>query len=252
MKNNDDVKLDSGKIISREFYNRLLSVKGKRAKFVVDTIMKKGSCSTEDLQEAGYQHAPRAARDVREEGIPLITEHGQDKSGKKMGVYVLGDWNEAYSSDSLTRTKGRSVLSNKLKEALIQGNGNYCALYGEKYEERLLQVDHRIPYEINGDPENMNDTQYFMLLCPSANRLKSWSCEHCSNWTKKDPSMCRKCYFAYPENYDHIAGVKEKTVNLSFRDNDYDIYKSIEELSKKENISIQEATKEILSSSLKK
>lgn len=53
-----------------------------------------------------------------------------------------------------------------------------------------------IPYEIGGDPENMMDLDRFMLLSPSANRDKSWACEHCENWIKKDISMCKKCYYA--------------------------------------------------------
>lgn len=92
--------------------------------------------------------------------------------------------------------------------------GAKCNLYGEEYPARLLQPDHRIPYEIGGDPENMMDLDRFMLLSPSANRDKSWACEHCENWIKKDISMCKKCYYAYPENYSHIAGKLEKRVNV--------------------------------------
>lgn len=33
-------------------------------RFVIDTILKNGYCSTEDLKNGGYEHAPRAARDV--------------------------------------------------------------------------------------------------------------------------------------------------------------------------------------------
>ena len=28
-----------------------------------------------------------------------------------------------------------------------------------------------------------------MLLSPSANRDKSWACEHCDNWNKKDKNI---------------------------------------------------------------
>lgn len=44
-----------------------------------------------------------------------------------------------------------------------------------------------------------------MLLCPSANRAKSWSCEHCDNWQARDVEVCRSCYWAFPENYSHVA-----------------------------------------------
>lgn len=59
--------------IPDDFRQLLDSVTNKRARFVIDTILEKGSCSTEDLKRGGYEHAPRAARDVRELGIPLET-----------------------------------------------------------------------------------------------------------------------------------------------------------------------------------
>lgn len=52
----DTVTLESGEVISKEFYEKLNSVSGKRARFVIDTIMKKGNCSTEDLKDAGYYY----------------------------------------------------------------------------------------------------------------------------------------------------------------------------------------------------
>ena len=107
--------------LPKDFRKVLADVTNKRARFVIDTILSKGFCSTEDLKNAGYEHAPRAARDVRELGI------------------------------------------------------------------------------------------YFMLLSPSANRDKLSAGERCENWTKKNISMFQTCYYAYPENYQHIAGQKEKS-----------------------------------------
>jgi len=43
------------------------------------------------------------------------------------------------------------------------------------------------------------------LLCASANRAKSWSCENCQNWKIKNVKTCKACYWAYPESYTHIA-----------------------------------------------
>jgi len=46
----------------------------------------------------------------------------------------------------------------------------------------------------------------YMLLCGSANRAKSWSCEHCVNWLElRKAEICRKCYWAYPDDYSHVA-----------------------------------------------
>jgi len=64
-------------------------------------------------------------------------------------------------------------------------------------DENLLQVDHRIPYEIAGEQDEQ-DVEIYMLLSPSANRAKSWTCEHCENWATKSPDFCVKCFWAYP------------------------------------------------------
>lgn len=81
--------------LPEDFESVLSAVKNKRAKFVIDTIKEKGFCSTEDLKNAGYEHAPRAARDVRELGIPLETSRVKDSKGKWIGAYKFGDWEKA-------------------------------------------------------------------------------------------------------------------------------------------------------------
>lgn len=200
-----------------DFVEVLDSVRNKRARFVIDTILKNGLCSTEDLKNGGYEHAPRAARDVRELGIPLDTIHVKDSNGKNIAAYRFGDWEEAKRKNQISKVGGRTQLTSKLKTALIERYGSKCHLYGEEYPDRLLQPDHRVPYEIGGDPEDMMDTDSFMLLCPSANRDKSWACEHCPNWTRKDPDFCRTCYYAYPEQYTHIAGDEERRIDIVFK-----------------------------------
>lgn len=212
-----------------DFLELLDSVTNKRARYVIDTILENGSCSTEDLKRGGYEHAPRAARDVRELGIPLVTKKGKDSDGKQMAIYVFGDWEEAKRQNVLKKTGGRTQFTNKLKEALIKRYGCKCNLYDEEYEERLLQPDHRIPYEIGGDPDDMMNTDYFQLLSPSANRDKSWSCEHCPNWEVKDVSMCECCYYAFPENYTHIAGRNERKIDVVFKEDEIDFYNDIKD-----------------------
>lgn len=232
--------------LPKDFLEVLDSVTNKRARFVIDTVLEKGSCTTEDLKNAGYEHAPRAARDVRELGIPLVTGRGKDKDGKNIAVYSFGDWEEAKRQNQLSKTDGRTQLTAKLKTALIERYGCRCHLYGEEYPERLLQPDHRIPYEIGGDPENMMDTDRFMLLCPSANRDKSWACEHCINWSRKDPDFCRSCYYAYPEHYSHIAGEQERKIDIVFKAEDLELYRKIQTRAEKRNIRITEYAKQLL------
>lgn len=232
--------------IPKEFKEILDAVTNKRARFVIDTILEKGFCSTEDLQNGGYEHAPRAARDVRELGIPLDTFKIKDSNGKSIAAYKFGDWESAKKSNQLAKASGRTQLAEKLKNALIERYGSRCHLYGEEYPARLLQPDHRIPYEIGGNPINMLDTDSFMLLSPSANRDKSWACEHCANWMRKNIDMCRTCYYAYPEEYQHIAGKTEKKLSIVFNSEDIDLYNQIVEQAKSHNISYQSAVKRMI------
>ena len=115
--------------LPEDFEKVLSSVKNKRAKFLIDTIKEKGFCSTEDLKNAGYEHAPRAARDVRELGIPLETSRVKDSKGKWIGEYRFGDWEKAKKENQLAKTSGRKQLTQKLKKALLEFYGSKCNLY---------------------------------------------------------------------------------------------------------------------------
>lgn len=232
--------------LPQDFVERLNGVKNKRARFVIDTILKKGYCSTEDLKNGGYEHAPRAARDVRELGIPLETFKIKDSTGKTIAAYKFGDWEIAKRKNQLLKTSGRTQLTEKLKSALLEHYGARCNLYGEEYPARLLQPDHRIPYEIGGDPENMMDLDRFMLVSPSANREKSWACEHCENWNEKDVNMCKDCYYAYPEKYNHIAGKTERRINVVFDENDIRLYEGLFEIASANGITCEEETKRMI------
>lgn len=93
-------------------------------------------------------------------------------------------------------------------------------------EDAILQVDHRVPYEIDGE-QNESNIELFMLLSPSANRAKSWTCEHCDNWEAKDAGFCMHCFWAYPEDYEHVAGKYEKRISIMFTGNEIDDYNKL-------------------------
>ncbi|WP_044290750.1 hypothetical protein [Rivularia sp. PCC 7116] len=66
--------MDSSQELPDEFIRLCKSVTAKRPKAVIEHILQHGYITTEDLKETyGYNHPPRAARDVRERGIPLET-----------------------------------------------------------------------------------------------------------------------------------------------------------------------------------
>ncbi|HJD23961.1 MAG TPA: HNH nuclease [Firmicutes bacterium] len=88
-----------------------------------------------------------------------------------------------------------------------------------------------------------------MLLSPSANRAKSWTCEHCKNWEIKDPKFCMRCFWAHPEDYDHVAGKPEKMVSIVFSGNEIDNYNKLIRLAGEQTA--QETIKQILHEHLK-
>ncbi len=230
-----------------EFLSLLESVTAKRPRTVIQHILEHGFITSEELKDTyGYNHPPRAIRDVREYGIPLVTYRVKGTDGRRIAAYKFGDPTDG--KNSLSKSAGRTVLSKALKQALIEKYGSKCFVYLETMDESVLQVDHRIPYEIGGEHDE-TDIDYYMLLSPSANRAKSWTCEHCENWDRKDSSFCLHCFWAHPENYDHVAGKYERILSLVFTGDEIEDYYKLIELSGEEKA--QEVVKQIIHEHLK-
>lgn len=218
--------------------DKLNAITDKRPATVIQHILKHGFITTEELKNKyGYEHAPRAARDVRERGVNLVTYRVKGSDGRNIAAYKFGD--PVFDENKLSKVGGRTALSQALKKSLVDKYGSVCFIYLQPMEERLLQVDHRIPYEIGGEQDE-NNIDCFMLLSPSANRAKSWTCEHCSNWFFKDPTMCKKCFWAHPEEYSHIAGKEERQIIITFTDNEIEDYNRLISL-----VGVDEAEKTI-------
>ena len=205
----------------KKFLEKLEAVTAKRPRTVIQHILKHGSVTTEELKRLGYEHAPRAARDVRELGIPLDTFRVRDSQGRSIAAYRFG--NPAKVGDRMSKASGRTVLSKALKKALVEKYGARCFIYRQPMEENLLQVDHRVPYEIGGEQDGQN-LDCYMLLCPSANRAKSWTCEHCPNWKLKDAAYCVGCFWAHPEEYTHVAGREQRQIIITFTGDEIEDY----------------------------
>jgi hypothetical protein len=225
-----------------DFIQLCQSVTAKRPKAVIDHILQYGFVTTEELKERyGYNHPPRAARDVREHGIPLETFRVTGTDGRRIAAYKFGDISKARFS----RLSGRTGLSKQLKDDLIKRYGCKCFIYLEKVDKRELQIDHRVPFEVDGEPEL--ESESFMLLCSSANRAKSWSCEHCENWKSiKDKSICLSCYWAYPENYTHVAMQQLRRIDLMWQGENIEIYEILKQQAVRLNKEIPEFIKEII------
>ncbi len=208
-----------------DFVELLKSVQHKRARTVIDHILEHGQVTTEELKDRyGYNHPPRAARDVREQGIPLATVRVVGADGRRIAAYRFGDPADMRAS----MLHGRTTFASKLKRALVQQHGSRCHIYRTEFPERDLQIDHRVPFEIAGDAAHeLEDVEGYMLLCASANRAKSWSCEHCPNWQDKSAETCRACYWAYPEDYSHVATREVRRLDLIWSEDEMDEYEAL-------------------------
>jgi hypothetical protein len=209
----DGVKLTPESELDEAMLALCRSVEAKRARTVIDHILKHGIITNEELSEVyGYDHPPRAIRDVRENGIPLITYSVvSSKTGRRMGAYTFDDLSKIRAG----RVGGRKAFSKQFKKELVEMYGAKDAVTGERLDERYLQIDHRVPYEVGGDDGDTLNPADFMLLDASSNRAKSWSCEHCENFlVKRNPEICKTCFWASPENYEHIAETLSRRVEL--------------------------------------
>ncbi len=230
--------------LPQEFLNRLKAITAKRPRTVIQHILEYGFITTEELStKYGYDHAPRAARDVREQGIPLETFKVTAANGRKIAAYRFGDPSKVKAG----RDGGRTIWPKELKESLTRSNGCRCAVCNTPYELRYLQIDHRIPYEVGGDQLNQCDTDDFMLVCGSCNRAKSWSCEHCVNWTDNhDSDVCRNCYWASPLNYVHIALRLIRRIDITWTETEVAQYELLKTLASDANVELPDFVKSAL------
>lgn len=224
-----------------ELVHRLQSVKNKRARVVIDHIITHGFITKEDLSHYGYNHPPRAARDVREAGIPLETFFVQAGDGRRIAAYRFGDLSKIRQG----KLEGRITLSKNLKRQLFQMQDGRCAICGARFALHELQSDHRIPYLVSGTEgklkENLAD---YMLLCGVHNRSKSWTWEHRTNGiTDKDISVCTTCYWASPENYSHVATRPERRAEITWQGDEVREYEQLKRAARKQKTTTSDLSK---------
>lgn len=228
-----------------EFIKLCQKVTAKRPRTVIDHILKHGFITTQELKDKyGYNHPPRAVRDVREQGIPIETFRVEGHDGRSIAAYRFGDPAKSRSGS----LAGRTAFTRELKSALVDKCGARCAIYLERFDERELQIDHRVPYEVAGDAASSGaNPDNYMLLCGSANRAKSWSCEHCANWLEqKDPRICRNGYWAYPEDYTHIAMRSARRVDIMWTGAEVAVYDRLRKKTEKLQEEIPSYVKKII------
>lgn len=237
-------------IYPKGFLEHIKSITNKRAKIVIDHILQHGFITTEDLETTyGYSHPPRAARDVREAGIPLETFKTKSKSGKSIAAYKFGNVTKLQHD----RIAGRVTFPKNFKSKLYELCNGRCYICNGEFEERYLQVDHSVPYEVGGDSADTRTLEDFMLLCGSCNRAKSWSCQHCDNWQgEMKPSLCMQCYWGSPTNYNHISLKEIRRLDIHWTGNEVKYYDSIRLIAEQNKIELPDFVKTIIADKTKK
>jgi hypothetical protein len=168
-------------------------------------------------------------------------------NGRKIAAYRFSD----PTKKQFRRFSGRTGLSKEIKDQLIAKYGCQCFIYLEKMDAANLQIDHRVPYEVAGEADELK-TEDFMLLCGSANRAKSWSCEHCENWkSAKDKNICLSCYWAFPEKYNHVAMQQIRRVDLVWQGEEVTQYNKLKSDAAKAGLGIPQFVKKVLANTLK-
>ena len=224
--------------------NYVRTSSNKRAVAAIKAMLEKGYVTTDDLNDLGYNHPPRAVGDVRDAGIPVITGSGiSERSNRRMAVYRLGEAKDIVNG----RIGGRSALPKAFKEKLIARYGSQDCITGAVLPPQVLQMDHRVPFRVAGDAGLQDhDVEAYMLLDASSQRAKSWSCEHCRNFQDLlKPSICGTCYWASPEAYDHIAMEQLRRTEISWQGEDVQVHDRLKEKAAAMGITLGELLKRI-------
>lgn len=234
---------------SKRFLDKLKAVTAKRPKSVIEHILKHGQVTTDELRTIyGYNHPPRAARDVREQGIALDTIRVTGPDGRKIAAYQFAD----ESHISRGALAGRRAFSKAFKATLVARDRSRCAICLTEYDDRYLQIDHCVPYQVSSDAPGDPNPVEFMLICGSCNRAKSWSCEHCENWTRLlEPQICRACYWASPGNYRHVAMRDLRRLDVVWTDKETPDHDRLASIAAAQRTPLPEFVKAVLRKSLR-
>lgn len=147
-----------------------------------------------------------------EEGFTFITNPpGQTRNGSKK--YVLKDADHEKLFSAAKKAERKPPPANIQAKILKEQNSrcNFCDSILKTASEiaescfsrdRVRIVwDHRIPVEKGGSSDNLN----YQALCFYCNKCKWQICNMCD----LDPSGCKKCALAYPEETMRIAPTEE-------------------------------------------
>jgi len=143
---------------------------------------------------------PRGIRCLSDLGLPLKKEWVIE-DGRRCVAYT-------FEPERFIKQRRHRVATVKIRNALAKLRNYTCEICKNVYPLSFLECDHRITYAISGD-ENIEalGLEAFQLLCLSCNRRKLIECRRCPNTL---PEKCGRCFWASPDDYDHIATVPVK------------------------------------------
>ncbi len=224
--------------IPNEILQQIKAVTNKRARFVLDAIVKNGAVTTEEISRAGYEHPPRAARDVRELGFPLETTRVKHSNGRSIAAYTLA------LGGKLEQGKlGRKELPKKVRDGIVLAMGGKCQICGSEHN---VQLDHRIPYQVVGESLS-GEADSYQPLCGPCNRRKSWACEHCKNWLQdRKAATCRSCYWAEPIGYTHVALKQERRVDIIWQGDEIGDFERLRDKAAQNKVTVAQQIKRVL------
>jgi 5-methylcytosine-specific restriction endonuclease McrA len=230
--------------LPKAFVKKLKAIKAKRAKTVINHILKHGQITTEELRTLyNYDHPPRGRRDVVEQGIDLVSIRVKSSKGRSIAAYTFADPKTARGSTH----RGRRAFPSKFKKALIAKYGNKCAVCTAEFDTPQLQIDHQVPYQVGGDVAGKLSVDDFMLVCRPCNRIKSWSCEHCKNSLQlRNPTICSTCYWASPDVFEHVAMQDIRRLDVTWVADETASFDSMATLAKEASMSTAEFAKAII------
>ncbi|MCY4069540.1 MAG: hypothetical protein OXE79_10635 [Acidimicrobiaceae bacterium] len=232
--------------LDNETIKEILDRTSGRSRRVVEQILDHGYVTTPTLASLGYDHPPRAARDVRDRGIPLETVM-KEVNNKKIAHYRFPD-----PPMILDRTaSGRLSISKQFRQDVLDHYGQRDLFTGVPSESSELQIDHRIPFHISGDPVQPFSVSDFMPVSPAMNRVKSWECEACPNWNERQASVCSRCYWAGPDRpYEHIATTPTRRLDLVWQADEVEEFNRLFTHSEECGLEIKTAAKNLISQGL--
>jgi hypothetical protein len=209
--------IDKIKLVLSGGYNPAFKAEGRRklpsrAVALGLKIVSKGGFTCKEMRKTdGEPQHTWAAKDDLNRYIPV---DGSEKAEGNSVRYQF-DFDAIRKIGKVLRdAELRDLLSERDRASIIKYHKSacaFCAHVGTK-----LQVDHPVPFRLGGNIKSKDPTGY-LVVCAPCNRRKDKSCVDCPNMNGvRDPTTCSRCYWASPNDYDHIETKPYKQVLVMF------------------------------------